>query len=178
MLQTLHQSHQRALAAARTSDKCHVVTAIDGQVESVEEQRHVIGIAEFQATYLYLSSNALYHLAFGLDFCLFIHKGTTELNLWQQTRHHLCDSLQLEYGQTDNAKNGTIGNIVRESHIVVPCRPHRYNHGQEPYAIADAGHIEAGQWLAAAIHLRRRVCLCPPIEGPELRTSGLDLLNA
>ena len=68
VFQSEHEAHQRTLAAARGSDKCHVVTAVDGQVQSVEEQGHVVGIAELQTTYVYLTSNALDHPTPFLDF--------------------------------------------------------------------------------------------------------------
>ena len=68
MLQTEHQSHECALAAARRSDKGHIVAAVDAQVESVEEQGHIIGIAELQAPDVYPARYALDHLGVLLYF--------------------------------------------------------------------------------------------------------------
>ena len=59
MLQAHHQSHQGTLSAARVSDKGHIVTSVDAQVESVEQQRHVVGITELQTAYVHPARNVL-----------------------------------------------------------------------------------------------------------------------
>ena len=177
-LQSHHQSHQCALTAARRADQCHVVAAVDGQVEAVEEHGHVVGIAELQPPYAHLAGDGLYHIGALPDFRLGLDDGSAELEFRQQARDYLNDTLQLKYGSADDAQHGAISDIVGERQPIVPGRPHRHNHGQELQAIADAVHVEADQRLAAAVHLRRCIRLCPLVEGTELCSAGLDFLYA
>ena len=177
-LQSHHQTHQRALATARRSDQGHIVAAVDGQVETVEEQWHVVGIAELQGPDIHATGDALDHMTVCLDLRLGGEDGTTELHLRQQAGYDLDDGLQLKDCAADNSQYGTVGDVVGERQLVVPGRCHRHYHRQELKAVADAVHVEAGQGLAAAVHLRRSVSLGPLVEGTELRPGGLQFLDS
>ena len=113
-LQSLHEAHQCPLATARGSYKCDVVTTVDGQVQSVEEQWHVLGIAELQAAYLYASCDVLHHLMVFAEFRYGRHDRLAEAHLRQYARGVLYDVLQLYHSLVDKYQHGTIGNVVGE----------------------------------------------------------------
>ena len=79
MLQAKHQSHKRTLAAARGTDECHIVATVDMQVKTVEEQRYIMVIAEFQAADIDRTCHILHHDTAVLGFRLSRHDRSAEL---------------------------------------------------------------------------------------------------